>query len=73
MLHYLNLTLTPENVPNFKMHPSVPPGVQWFVHLRELGVKFDTVLPMDHPQPLGYCRITEDPITRTVKIRQVIR
>lgn len=73
MLHYLNTSYTDADVVNFKMSSSVPPGIQWKTFLMDLGVKFDTVLPTERSQLLGYWRITEDPVTRTVKIRQVIR
>lgn len=72
-MYYLNVSYTDADVVDFKMSSNVPPHVQWVTFLMELGVKFDTSLPMERSQLIGYWRITEHPSTGVTQIRQVIR
>lgn len=73
MLHYLNTSYTEYDISVFHMDGLIPSDIAMQVFLRELGVKFDAVLPTSNSKPLGYASSTYNPVTRTVKIRQVIR
>lgn len=73
--HYLNTSYNDNDVMNFlrDMSPNIPPGLQFKLFLRSLGVRYDAVIPTDSSRPLGYATLTECPATRRSYIRQVVR